>query len=57
MINGAFLCLQKTSKHYENFYFYIIFHVIEICFWFQNNEGNSNNENQGGIFILFLLIM
>ena len=57
MINGAFLCLQKTSQHYKNLYFYINFNVIQICFWLQNNEGNSNNENHGGIFTLFLLIM
>ena len=48
---------SKESQHYKNLYFYIIFNVIQICFWFQNNEGNLSNENHGGIFTLFLLMM
>ena len=56
-LNSNIEVFSKESQHYKNLYLYIIFNVIEICFWLQKNEGNLNNENHGGIFTLILLMM
>ena len=52
-----FQCFQKALQRCKNLYFDILFYTIQVCFLFQKNEDNCENENHRGILTLFLLVM
>ena len=53
----TFQCFQKALQRCKNLYFHLLFYTIQVCFLFQKNEDNYENENHRGILTLFLLVM